>query len=82
VAFSAALRILAKIAGPDVDLEVENVDSSKLVSGDVGSKTVQAAIRQLVAATGLTKGSPYTILFNRPTKKLKVVSVLTDKEPD
>lgn len=82
VPFSTALRTLAKIAGPDVDLEVERVDSSKRVSGDVGSKTVQAAIRQLVAATGLTKGSPYTIVFNRPAKRLKVVSILTDKEPD
>ena len=80
VPLSSALRSLATIAGPEVELEVEGVDPSRLVSGQVGSKTVQAAIRQLVASAGLPVGSSYTILFNRPTKKLRIIGVLTDQE--
>ena len=80
VPLSAAFRALSVIAGPGVDLDVEGVDTSQPVNGQVGSKTVQAAIRQLVASAGLKVGSSYTIVFNRPTKKLRIIGVLTDQE--
>lgn len=80
VSLSTALRGLAAIAGGDVELDVEGVDTTRLVTGNVGSKTVQAAVRQLLASAGLKVGSPYVIVFNRPTKKLRVLGVLTNQE--
>lgn len=77
VPLATALQSLARVAGTDVELTVGMVEANHRVSGDVGSKTVQAAIRQLVAATGLKAGSSYSVSISRPGRRpVKVVAVL------
>jgi hypothetical protein len=65
VSFSAALDTMAKLAGPDMRIEVPTVSARQMLTANVGTQTVQAAVRSLVEASGLPPGQWYLMEFKR-----------------
>jgi hypothetical protein len=83
VTFGAALEALSRVAGPDVTISVRAVDVSRVVTVDIGSKTVQSAIRSLLAAAGVKPGVMYTVSVRRPGyTTFVVVGMMTGKDLD